>query len=171
MALICLNFIKEKINTGFGGFGDNTATIAQKPLGQHASVRIQLAYLSTIGEKKSKSNGIRVLAKVNKNKIAPPHREVEFNIIYATGMDNNGSMLDMAKTLNIVKASGGFIVYGDEKFRRSQWPDVPCHDEVVTKLKAKVEALQSDAVTGWKEDADDEDDYRSPKNVRQGEED
>ena len=174
VALICLNFIKEKINSGFGGFGDNTATIAQKPLGQHASVRIQLVQVGTVGEKKSKSSGIKVLAKINKNKIAPPHREVEFSIIYATGMDNDGSMLDMAKSLNIVKASGGFIVYGEEKFRRSQWPDVTCHDEVVTKLKAKVAAAQTDAVTGWKPDdeQDDDDDYRPPpKNARVGDDD
>lgn len=157
VALICLNFIKEKINSGFGGFGDNTATIAQKPLGQHATVRIQLVQVGTIGEKRSKSSGIKVLAKVNKNKMAPPHREVQFDLIYATGMDNEGSLLDMAKELKVVTAGGGFIKYGDEKFRRRQWPNVDFHDEIVEKVKAKVEKAQEDALTGWKPDDDEED--------------
>jgi recombination protein RecA len=164
VALICLNFIKEKINSGFGGFGDNTATIAQKPLGQHASVRIQLVNTGSVGTKKSESSGVKVLAKINKNKIAPPHREANFSIIYATGTDNEGSMLDMAKSLGIVAGKGVSLSFGDEKFTARKWPDVACHDAVVAALKAKVEKNTTALLGNWVPDEDDdEDDFDSGK--------
>lgn len=160
IVLICLNFIKEKINSGFGGFGDNTATIAQKPLGQHASVRIQLVTIGTVGTKKSLSSGVKVLAKVNKNKIAPPHREAEFDIIYATGTDNEGSMLTMARAYGIVGGKGANLTYLDTKFRARDWPKVDCHDEVVAALKTTVEDKTKALLGNWKPvpDDDDEDD-------------
>ena len=174
IALICLNFIKEKINSGFGGFGDKDATIAQKPLGQHASVRIQLVNIGTVGTKKSQSSGVKVLAKINKNKIAPPHREAEFSIIYATGTDNEGSMLDMARAAGIVGGKGASLSYGDTKFAARNWPNVECHDAVVAELKRRVEDKTKALLGSWKLESDEDDDEEygpTPKKAKRDDDD
>jgi recombination protein RecA len=159
VVLICLNFIKTKIGGGFpGARGSDDATIAQRALGQHASVRIKLIKIGSIKGASAKiSKGVRVLAKNTKNKIAPPFREVEFDMYYTSGMDDEGSKLDLAKTKGIVKSSGGWLTYGETRFRSTDWPKVDCHDEVVTKLEAKVAKEQADALYRYKPDKDDED--------------
>ena len=165
VALICLNFIKEKIGNIFPG-ADNTATIAQRPLGQHASVRIILNVIGTVGEKRSKSSGIKVLAKINKNKIAPPHREAEFNFLFDKGIDNDGCMLDMAKARGIIKSSGGFLTFEDIRFRRNQWRDSGCYEEVIAQLKEKV-LLEQQNLLGQQQNIDNEEDYGPiPKKVQ-----
>lgn len=154
VAFIAVNQLKEKINTGFGGFGDKTTTIASKPLGFYSSVRIVTAHAGFIGDggskaAKSDSTGITVVAKVNKNQIAPPHREANFNIFYATGIDNDGSMLDSAIFYGLVRKTGSFLKYGEFQFRRKQWPNVEFRDELVAALEEKVSQKQIHAVTKW----------------------
>src|SRR3990167_2222532 len=156
---------REKNGNIFPG-ADNTATIAQRPLGQHASVRIILNVIGTVGEKRSKSSGIKVLAKINKNKIAPPHREAEFNFLFDKGIDNDGCMLDMAKARGIIKSSGGFLTFEDIRFRRNQWRDSGCYEEVIAQLKEKV-LLEQQNLLGQQQNIDNEEDYGPiPKKVQ-----
>lgn len=159
VVLICLNFLKEKIGQSFPG-ASNVATIAQRPLGQHASIRIELVNMGTVGKKKSESTGIKVLAKVTKNKIAPPFREALFEFIFNKGTNNNGWLLDAAKSRGIIKGSGAYLSYGDEKFQRREWPDQSFYQEVVDKVKAALDKETQDLLGSWQppKDDDEEDD-------------
>lgn len=166
VAFVCINQVKEAIVVGFGGFGDKTATIASKPLGFHASIRLVTAHAGFAGGKKrSEAKGITTLVKVNKNKIAPPHREAEFDIMYANGIDNDGSMLKMAKAFKIVKTNGSFLTYnGGDNFRSKDFnKDLPDYSAIVSELTEAVTQRQQEAIGRWKAEAsavdiDDEDD-------------
>jgi len=141
IAFVCINQVKEAIVVGFGGFGDKTATIASKPLGFHATIRMVTAHAGFAnGKKRSEAMGITTLVKIYKNKIAPPHREAEFDIMYANGIDNDGSMLKMAKAFKIVKVGGGgFSVYQGENFRAKDFkPGLPHYDAIVAELREEV---------------------------------
>lgn len=155
--LICTNFVKEKINSGgFGGWGDNTATIAQKPLGQHASVRIELVRMGDAGGKGENSTGVKVLAKLAKNKIAPPKRQAEFDLYYVSGTDNDSSMLEMAKKRGIVSTAGAYIKYNDQNFRAKDFATFEGYKDIVTELKRQVEHEQTSALGSWKPSAEEE---------------
>lgn len=153
--LICVNQVKEKITTGFGGFGDKTTTIASKPLGFHATVRIVTAHAGFIGKggkkvPKNESLGITVIAKVTKNQIAPPHREANFDIYYEDGIDDEGSIINMAVLFGIAKKSGGFLKYGETQFRRGQFSrDMPIFDALFADIQAEVAKRKINAVAKW----------------------
>lgn len=188
VAFIAVNQLKDKINTGFGGFGDKTTTIASKPLGFYSSVRIVTAHAGFIvkgGGKASKneSDGITVLAKVNKNQIAPPHREANFNIYYDNGIDSDGSVLETGIVFGVIKKNGGFLKFGEQQFRRKQWPNVEFYEEALDAIDEAVTEKQRKAVAKWQaeqqarsidadedesrlEDADEDEDDLMPHGVR-----
>lgn len=173
VAFVAVNQLKEKISTGFGGFGDKTTTIASKPLGFYSSVRIVTAHAGFIEEgggkvSKNESAGITVFAKVNKNQIAPPHREANFNIYYDTGIDNDASVLDTGIVFGVIKKNGGFLKFGDKQFRRRQWPDVDFYDDALEAIERAVQQKQTKAVAKWQAEkkarsVDDDDDDLAPR--------
>jgi len=121
IALVFVNQTKEVIgNFGFGG--PQTTSMAAKPLGFHATVRIETVQTGTVG-KKNQSSGIVCKAKVTKNKVAPPFREAELIIDYNYGIDDEASRLMMARELGIIKKRGGWLEYEGETFRASEVPD------------------------------------------------
>jgi recombination protein RecA len=156
--LICTNFIKQAIQTfpGARPQGED-ATIAQRALGQHASVRIKLERVSNLKSKDGKTVGIRVRAKATKNKLAPPFRTTEFDLFYTTGMDDEGSKLEAAKRHGLVVAKGSWLVYGDQTFRAADWPSVPFYDQLMEELWQKVRSENRLFVEGEPLDEDDED--------------
>lgn len=156
--LICTNFIKQKIQTfGFGAKNED-ATIAQRALGQHASVRIKLVKIGEVkGDRAGQSKGIRVLARNTKNKIAPPYREAEFVLYYDRGMDDEGSQLEMAKRLSIVTTKGSWLLFEGQTFRAADWPDhVPFRDEIVRRVMERVFEDQEALVRRKGHDGDEE---------------
>jgi len=179
IAFVAINQVKEAIVVGFGGFGDKSATIASKPLGFHATIRMVTAHAGFAnGKKRSEAAGITTLVKINKNKIAPPHREAEFDILYATGIDNDGSMLKMAKAFKIVGVGGGgFNTYGDTKFRIKDFNSkLDVYEAIVTELREAVTQRQQEALGKWQgearaQDIDDEDEEYHPRPARTEDED
>ena len=94
-------------------WGSPITTTGGNALKFYASVRLDIRRISTIKDK-DKPVGNRTRVKVAKNKLAPPFKEVEFDIVYGRGIDNAGCILDLAVDLKIVKKAGAWFSYNDE---------------------------------------------------------
>jgi len=107
-ALIFINQIRMKIGVMFG---NPETTPGGKALKFYTSVRIDLRRITTIKDTKG-AIGSRVRARVVKNKIAPPFRDTEFDIMFDSGISYEGDLLDMALAGNVVEKSGAWLNYG-----------------------------------------------------------
>jgi recombination protein RecA len=108
-ALVFINQIRMKIGVMFG---NPETTTGGKALKFYSSVRIDLRRISTLKESND-ATGSRVRAKVVKNKIAPPFREAEFDVMFDSGISYEGDLIDLATNCNIVEKSGAWLNYGD----------------------------------------------------------
>jgi recombination protein RecA len=109
--VIFINQIREKIGVMFG---NPETTPGGRALKFYASVRIDLRRIASL-KKGEEVVGNRVRASIVKNKVAPPFRKAEFDIMYDEGISQAGSILDMAEALGVLKKSGSWLIYGDEK--------------------------------------------------------
>jgi recombination protein RecA len=108
-ALIFINQIRMKIGVMFG---NPETTTGGKALKFYSSVRLDVRRISTIKEG-TDAVGSRVKAKVVKNKIAPPFRDTEFDIMFNSGISYDGDLIDMGSTCDIITKSGAWLNYGD----------------------------------------------------------
>jgi recombination protein RecA len=109
--VIFINQIREKIGVMFG---NPETTTGGRALKFYASVRIDLRRIASL-KKGEEVVGNRVRASIVKNKVAPPFRKAEFDIMYDEGISKSGSVLDMAETFGVTQKSGAWVLYGEEK--------------------------------------------------------
>lgn len=109
--VIFTNQLRMKIGVMFG---DPETTAGGKALKYYSSVRIDVRRIQSIKDGQDVT-GIKVRAKVVKNKVAPPFRSAEFDIMFNAGISKEGSIIDVATEFNIVKKSGAWYEYNGEK--------------------------------------------------------
>jgi len=109
--VIFINQLRSKIGVMFGSPETTTGGNALK---FYASTRLDIRRIETI-KNGTDAIGSRVRVKVVKNKVAPPFRQAEFDIMYNEGISITGSVLDVATELGLVKKTGSWFSFGDER--------------------------------------------------------
>lgn len=108
---IFINQLREKIGVFFG---NPETTTGGKALKFYASVRIDIRRTESL-KSGGENVGNRTRAKIVKNKMAPPFKQAEFDIIFGEGISREGSLLDMGVQSAVIKKSGAWFTYGDEQ--------------------------------------------------------
>jgi recombination protein RecA len=110
-AVIFINQIREKIGVMFGS---PETTTGGRALKFYSSIRLDIRRQDTI-KNGTEAIGVRTKVKVVKNKLSPPFREAEFDVIYGEGVSKEGSVLDLAAEHNVVEKSGTWYTYKSER--------------------------------------------------------
>jgi recombination protein RecA len=143
--LIFINQIRMKIGVMFGSPETTTGGNALK---FYASIRLDIRRIGAIKEAAAASDkkdpavvGNRTRVKVVKNKMAPPFREVEFDILYGQGISRSGDAIDLASDLGIVEKSGAWYSFNGERIgqgRENAKAYLDAHPEMLDKIEAMV---------------------------------
>ncbi len=138
---IFINQLREKIGVMFGNPETTTGGNALK---FYASVRLDIRRISTIKDNENVIGG-RTKVKVVKNKLAPPFRNAEFDMIYGLGISKTGEIIDMGVELNIIKKAGSWFSYGETKLAQGRdavkqmlLDNPELSDELEAKVRAKL---------------------------------
>ena len=141
---IFINQLREKVGVFFGS---PETTAGGKALKFYASVRLDIRRIETMKDG-GESVGNRTRVKVVKNKMAPPFKQAEFDILYGSGISREGSLIDFGVEHNIVKKSGSWYTYdgdqlgqGKENARRFLKENVDVALEIENKIKVKLGLL------------------------------
>ncbi len=110
-AVVFINQLREKVGIIFG---NPEVTPGGRALKFYSSVRIDLRRIETL-KQGTNAVGTRVRAKIVKNKVAPPFRTAEFDIMFASGLIPEGNIMDLGVEMGIIKKAGAFFSYGDTR--------------------------------------------------------
>jgi recombination protein RecA len=140
--LIFINQIRMKIGTM--GYGSPETTTGGNALKFYASVRIDVRKIATLKQADSQI-GNRVKAKVVKNKVAPPFRQAEFDIMFGEGISFEGELIDYGVKLDIIDKSGSWFSYGATKLGQGK-ENAKQTIQDDPELKAEIEAKIKEAL-------------------------
>jgi len=138
---IFINQLREKIGVMFGSPETTTGGNALK---FYASVRLDIRRIGQIKEDKDNVTGNRTKVKVVKNKVAPPFKVVEFDIIYGQGISKVGEIVDLGVDMGIIAKSGSWFSYGDSKIgqgREAVKTLLLDNPELAEQIEAKIRTL------------------------------
>lgn len=157
--VIFINQLREKVGVMFG---NPETTTGGRALKFYASIRMDVRRIETL-KQSGEMIGNRTRVKIVKNKIAPPFKEAEFDIMFGKGISKEGDVLDLAVNLNIIVKAGAWFSYNDAKIGQgrenakiylSQHPDIMA--EVENKVRAHYNLPLKDAEpTALAESGDD----------------
>ncbi len=135
--LIFINQLREKIGVMFG---NPETTTGGRALKFYASVRMDIRKTETI-KQDGEVVGSRARVKVVKNKVAPPFREAEFDIVYGKGISKEGNILDIGVNLDIIEKSGSWFSYNGERIgqgRENVKKYLLDNSEVMSEIEQKI---------------------------------
>jgi len=138
-SVIFINQLRMKIGVMFGSPETTTGGNALK---FYASTRMDIRRIETI-KSGTDATGSRVRVKVVKNKVAPPFRQAEFDIMFNEGISISGSILDVATDLAIVKKSGSWFSFGDERIgqgRESAKEFLKHNPDLMEEIRGRIKA-------------------------------
>jgi recombination protein RecA len=140
-SLIFTNQLREKIGVMFG---NPETTPGGRALKFYASVRLDIRRVETI-KTGQESVGNRVRVKVVKNKVAPPFRVAEFDVMYGEGISREGGLLDVGVAMNVVDKTGAWFTYADTRLGQGREAakdflrqNAPIAADIEQKIRAKV---------------------------------
>ncbi|MGC9472114.1 MAG: recombinase RecA [Bacteroidales bacterium] len=134
---IFINQLREKIGVMFGNPETTTGGNALK---FYASVRVDIRKIGQIKEGED-ATGSRTRVKIVKNKVAPPFRKAEFDIMYGEGISRTGEIIDLGVDLSVIKKSGSWFSYGDTRLgqgREAVKQILDDNPELADELKAAI---------------------------------
>lgn len=135
--VIFINQLREKVGVMFG---NPETTTGGRALKFYASVRMEVRRIETL-KQSGEMVGNRVRVKVVKNKIAPPFKEAEFDIMFGKGISREGDILDLAASIDVVNKSGAWYAYNGNKIgqgRENAKLYLASHPEVMREIEMKV---------------------------------
>jgi recombination protein RecA len=138
-ALVFTNQLREKIGVMFG---NPETTPGGRALKFYASVRLDIRRIETI-KTGTESVGNRVRVKVVKNKVAPPFRVAEFDVMYGEGISREGGLLDVGVASDILTKTGAWFTYGDLRLgqgREQAKEFLKGNQEIANKLETEIRA-------------------------------
>ncbi|MDP8218437.1 MAG: recombinase RecA [Candidatus Theseobacter exili] len=141
--VLFINQIREKIGVMFGS---PETTPGGRALKFYSSVRIDIRRIGSLKDNQGVVYGNRVRAKVVKNKVAPPFRDGEFDLLFAEGISREGSILDVGINCGIIEKRGSWLSYGAERLGQGK--------EMARDLLKKSPELQAKIVKEIKEKLD-----------------
>lgn len=156
--LVFINQLREKIGVMFG---NPETTTGGRALKFYASVRMDIRKIENI-KQDGEVTGSRARVKVVKNKVAPPFREAEFDIVYGKGISKEGNILDMGVNLDIIEKSGSWFSYNGDRIgqgRENVKKYLLDNPEIMAEVEQKVRENFEQAFEkslGDKEEADTE---------------
>mgnify|MGYP000094769846 FL=1 len=137
--VIFINQLREKVGVMFG---NPETTTGGRALKFYASVRMDVRRIETL-KQSGEMVGNRTRIKIVKNKIAPPFKEAEFDIMFGKGVSKSGDILDLASGIDVVKKSGSWYAYEGEKIgqgRENAKSYLESHPEMMDEIEQKVRA-------------------------------
>lgn len=137
--VVFINQLREKVGVMFGS---PETTPGGKALKFYASVRLDVRKIETL-KSGTEFVGNRTRVKVVKNKVAPPFKQAEFDIVYGEGISREGSILDMASDRNLISKTGSWYSYGDMRMAQGR-DNARIFLKDNTELRNKIEAQLRD---------------------------
>jgi len=136
-SVVFINQIREKVGVMFG---NPETTPGGRALKFYASVRLEVRRVESL-KQGSEQIGNRTRAKVVKNKVAPPFRDAEFDIIYGEGISKEGSLLDVGDATGVISKSGTWYSYGDLRLgqgKENSRQFLKSNPELATEIETKI---------------------------------
>jgi recombination protein RecA len=142
-AVLFINQLREKVGIVFG---NPEVTPGGRALKFYSSIRIDLRRAETIKEG-NEAIGSRVRAKVVKNKVAPPFRSAEFDIMFARGISREGNLIDLGVEFGLIKKAGAFFSYGDIRLGQGRENAKQCLSQNLELAQEIEQQIRASAVT------------------------